>query len=60
MYAVWIKIDETLPLIELKRSYQTRKEARKCAEDFLGSIQTKIVSLPEKANQLKPLEIIRR
>ena len=60
LYAVWIRIDETLPLIELKRSYQTRKEALKGAEDFLGSMQTKIVVIPEKARQLKPLAMIRR
>jgi len=37
LYAVWIKIDDTLPWIELKGTYQTRGEARKAAKKVLGN-----------------------
>jgi hypothetical protein len=60
VYAVWIKVDETLPWIELKRTYQTRKEARKAAQDFLNSMQIRIVTMPEIEKKVKPLTTIRR
>jgi len=60
LYGVWIKVDETLPWIELKGSYQTRKEARKAAKDFLSSMQVKIVPMPESRKQIKALATIRR
>lgn len=47
-YSVWIKIDETLPWIELKKNYQTREEAKKGAEDFLHSMQMKVVRTPTR------------
>jgi len=53
VYAVTIKVDETLPWIELKRTY-TYKEARKAAEDFLSSMEMKIAPIPEEAKQVKP------
>jgi hypothetical protein len=60
LYGVWIKVDETLPWIELKGSYQTRKEGRKAAKDFLSSMQVKIVPMPESRKQIKALATIRR
>jgi len=59
LYAVWIKIDETLPWIELKRNYQTRNEAKKAAEDFLHSMQMKIMKIPEKTKPLNAIATIR-
>jgi hypothetical protein len=59
LYAVWIKIDETLPWIELKRNYQTRNEAKKAAEDFLYSMQMKIMKIPEKTKPLNAIATIR-
>jgi hypothetical protein len=50
-----VRIDDTLPWIELKRNYQTRKEAKQAAEDFLKSMQMKIVALPEKALSIKQI-----
>jgi hypothetical protein len=57
LYTVWIRIDETLPWIELKGEYQTRKEARKRAEEFLISAKAKIVEIPEKKRPMKQLAI---
>ena len=55
LYAVWIKIDETLPWIELKGEYQTRREAKKAAKEFHCSTKTKIVRFPEKSRSAKAI-----
>jgi hypothetical protein len=60
LYAIWIKVDETLPWIEFKGAYQTRREARRAAEGLVNSIQMKIVSMPEKRNQMRALATIKR
>ena len=59
MFAVMIKVDDTLPWIELKKSYQTRREAKQAAEDFIKSLQMKVVAMPEKAQPLKQAISIR-
>ncbi len=53
MYATWIKIDDTLPWIELKRSYQTKTEARDAAKTILDKIEVRIVKVPEKERHVK-------
>ncbi len=60
LYAVWIKIDETLPWIELKRTYQTRREAKEAVENFLNSVKIRFVKVPEKRIQMKALATIKR
>jgi len=55
LYAVWLKIDETLPWIELKGTYQTRGDAKKAAEEFLNAIKTKLVKVAETKRQMKAL-----
>jgi hypothetical protein len=59
LYTLWIKIDETLPWIELKGEYQTRTEAKKRAEEFVNSIETKIIEIPEKKKLMKPLAYVK-
>jgi hypothetical protein len=59
MYVVCIRIDDTLPWIELKGSYQTRSEAIRAVEDFRSRMQTKIVSMPEKSKTLNAIAIAR-
>lgn len=60
MHAVWIKIDETLPWIELKGTHETRKDAREAAKNCLRKAQIKIVAVPEKREHLKTVAMIRR
>lgn len=60
LYAVWIKIDETLPWIELKETYQTKREAKRAAEKFLNSVKMKIVRVQEKGRQTKALATIKQ
>jgi len=44
LYTVWIKINETLPWIELENEYQTRVEARKEVDKILNNTKIRIVS----------------
>jgi len=55
LYAVWIKIDETLPWIELKGRYKTRGEAKKTARDLLDRVEIRIVAMPKKKRLVKVL-----
>jgi len=59
MYITWIKIDETLPWIELKGEYATKGEAKRATEKILKSTKTKIVKLSEKKEHMKTLAIAR-
>jgi hypothetical protein len=58
MYAVWIKIDETLPWIELKGKYRTKREAKKAARDTLDRVEIRVVEMPEKKTLVKTLAAI--
>jgi hypothetical protein len=60
LHTVWIKIDESLPWIELKGSYETRKDAKEAAKNYLHRTQVKIVAIPERTKELKAMAIIRR
>jgi hypothetical protein len=60
LHAVWIKIDESLPWIELKGTYETRKDAKKAAKNCMYRAQVKIVAIPENGKQLKAIPTIRR
>jgi hypothetical protein len=59
LYSVWIKIDKSLPWIELKGDYQTRREAKKAANAFLNVVKIKIVEFPEKGSPIKALASIK-
>jgi hypothetical protein len=55
LYTILVKIDETLPWIELQGIYQTRK----AAQEALSNIRTKIVEVPEKKRQIRALVTVR-
>lgn len=59
LYYTWIRIDKTLPWIELKGEYQTRKEARQAAEEAIRDIMVKVVNVPEQRKPIKQLATIR-
>jgi hypothetical protein len=59
LYTIWIKIDETLPWIELKGEYQTKTEAKKRAKEFLSLMKTKIIEIPEKKKLMKSLACVK-
>jgi len=54
-----IKVDKTLPWIELNETYQTKREARKAANHSLKSMKTKVVNVPEKKKPMKTVASIR-
>ncbi len=60
LYAVWIKIDETLPWIELQGEYQTRIDAKKAARNILDKAKIKTAKMQRKAKQVKVLTTINR
>jgi hypothetical protein len=53
LYAVWIKIDETMPWIELKGEYAIKSEAKKAAEEAIKRIKVRITNFPEKRTPMK-------
>jgi hypothetical protein len=59
LYAVWIRIDETLPWIELKGEYQTRREAKKAAIASLSMMKIRAVEIPEKRSSIKALALVK-
>jgi hypothetical protein len=59
LYTVWIKIDETLPWIELKREYATRREAKQAAEYAIDRLAVKLVKIPQENKPLKTLATVR-
>lgn len=60
LHAAWIRIDESLPWIELKGTYETRKGAKEAAKNCLYRTQVKIVAISENRKQLKAMAAIRR
>lgn len=52
---VWIKVDETLPWIELEGKYRTRREAKKAAREILDDAEMKVVAIPQKERRVKAL-----
>jgi hypothetical protein len=55
LYTVWIRIDETLPWIELKKEYATRREAREAAQCAINRLGVKLIKASEE-NPLKTLD----
>ncbi|MBS7647209.1 MAG: hypothetical protein QXD34_02965 [Candidatus Bathyarchaeia archaeon] len=60
VYAVWIKVDETLPWIELKGTYQSRREARKAAKEFLKTLKVKIVKVNSKRKSMRAVVMVKQ
>jgi hypothetical protein len=54
MYSAWIKLDDSLPWIELEEAFQTKAEAQKAVQEVLNKAQIKISKLPNKKKRVKP------
>ena len=48
MYTAWIKIDESLPWLELKETFQTKTQAQEAMKEKLSEVKIKIVKVPTK------------
>lgn len=59
MYIVAIKIDETLPWIELKGEFKSKKEARKAARELLKNVEMKIIEIPERKQAIKAVASVK-
>ena len=59
MYTVQIRVDETLPWIELEGEYETRKEARHAARESIRKIALAVVNIPQEKRQLKALAVMK-
>jgi hypothetical protein len=59
LYAAWVKINETLPWIEIEGTYETRNAARKAAKEAMKRMKIKIVHLPDKEKQARILSPIK-
>lgn len=46
-YAAWIKIDDSLPWIELRETFQSKTEAHDIAKEKLNTSKIKIVTMPQ-------------
>ncbi len=53
MYSAWIKIDDSLPWIELEEAFRTKAEAQKAVEERLSKIKIKISRLPKQEKPIK-------
>jgi hypothetical protein len=53
MYSAWVKIDDSLPWIELKEVFQTKTEAQEAIKEKLSKVKIKIVEMPPRKNQIK-------
>ena len=58
-YGVLVKIDDTLPWIELRKMYATRAEAAKAAREAMKRIETKVAYIPEQKKPMKTLVAVR-
>jgi hypothetical protein len=59
MYCVMVKIDESLPWIELKGEYATRTEARQAGQRVVQRIGMKIATIPNEKRPIKALVTVR-
>ncbi len=46
-YAAWIKIDDSLPWIELRETFLTKTEALDSAKEKMNAAKIKVVKLPQ-------------
>jgi hypothetical protein len=60
LYAIWVKIEEALPWIELSGTYQTKDEARRMAKTLLKKIRVKVVMVEKERRQMKAVVTVKR
>lgn len=53
MYSAWIKLDDSLPWIELEEAFQTKAEAQKAVQEVLSKAKIRISKLPKQEEKGK-------
>jgi len=59
MYYVMVKIEESLPWIELKGEYISRTEAKQAAQRVMQRIGMKIANIPDEKRSVKTVVTVR-
>jgi hypothetical protein len=57
MYSAWIKIDDSLPWIELEGAFQTKAEAQKAAKERRSKVKIKIVEMSKQEKQMITIRV---
>lgn len=60
LYAIWIKIDETLPWIELKGTHKNRRNAKRAADTYRNNVRVRIVEVPEIGKRIGDVDSKKR
>ena len=53
MYSAWIKIDDSLPWIELEGAFQTKVAAQEALKERRSKVKIKIVKMSKQEKQIK-------
>jgi len=53
MYSAWIKIDDSLPWIELEGAFQTKAAAQKALKERRSKVKIKIAKMSKQEKQIK-------
>jgi hypothetical protein len=53
MYSAWIKIDKSLPWIELEEVFRTKAEAQKAAKRMLNESKIRIARLNKQEKRIR-------
>ncbi len=59
LYSIWIRIDETLPWIELKGEYETKEKAKQASQMVMGRIAVRLVKLSKERKLAENLVTVR-
>ena len=54
MYSAWIKLDDSLPWIELEEAFQTKAEAQKAVQEVQAKPKLEFPSYQNKKKRVKP------
>ncbi len=60
MYSAWIKIDDSLPWIELEGAFQTKAGAIEALKEKRSKVKVKIVKMSKLEKHLKASVIMRQ
>ena len=55
MYSAWIKIDKSLPWIELEEVFRTKAEAQKAAKRMLNETKIRIARLNKQEKRIRTI-----
>jgi len=59
LYCIWIRVDDTLPWIELKGEYETKEKAKQAGQTVTGRIAVRLVKLSQERRLAESLVTVR-